>query len=274
MNTSKNRVNGIPAGFDIEKYEPCIKFDAVDWAIHFTDRYLIQHAYSLGEYFYGETRASMERRLAEPILPRRVISDGEGLMNNVSAKQVKDQSAFGYFAGSMCLTDDRYEEYSEMFRLASLDTPDADGVVALRDLMDLPAWRMHQNSGVSFEGQVTVDVDLHSSDEKLVSDFRLWLKETREKVGIRGTPRKFGETDFSHWARMRVLAYFDIAMWAKANSVKITYQALGNALFPNEYDIGLGERVRKVLIPLAEFAVAVSTVEALQSQVMADRSTN
>ncbi len=60
----------------------------------------------------------------------------------------------------------------------------------------------------------------------------------------------------------------DLSFWADINGYRLTNQVLGIALFPDEYNVGLADRIRKVVAPLALAASSPAYVEALQSQAL------
>ena len=64
---------------------------------------------------------------------------------------------------------------------------------------------------------------------------------------------------------MMILPYLDLTLWAQAHGVEITQHAIGSALFPDEYDVNLAERIRKVTKPRALKVSTESYVRALLS---------
>jgi hypothetical protein len=68
------------------------------------------------------------------------------------------------------------------------------------------------------------------------------------------------------WAKMRVLAYIDLTLWLMASEKQATQGVVGRTLFPDEFEIGLAERVRKVVSDYARTLMTPNVVRAMQSQ--------
>jgi hypothetical protein len=94
-----------------------------------------------------------------------------------------------------------------------------------------------------------VFVDLEATDEQLISDFREWLRNKRIQKRM-VVPKRFSEQDASEWHKYKVLLFIDLDMFCYVTHSKISHSTLGALLFPDEYEVDLGERVRKVVRPL------------------------
>ncbi|MDF0500850.1 DUF6387 family protein [Burkholderia cenocepacia] len=274
MPAAQGKVGELPAEFDIENYDACFRFDATHWALNLNARYVDIFLRSRGFDVESESFLAVKEHrypslyfnLANPIIPRRIIEPGEEV---VYPSHILDVSAYEVLDGYSGL-DGRYNKY---FRLKeAAERSDDEGTAARQKLLNMAAWEMHADCGSTVPSTLRVSVDLNSSDEKLVSDFRAWLAETRRRTGITVKKRRFGDSDFYNWAEKRILAYLDLKIWQEKNNVRLTNHVIGTALFPHEFDVALSERVRKVIAPLAEFAVAGSTITALYSQVMSEQT--
>ncbi|MCA8147962.1 DUF6387 family protein [Burkholderia vietnamiensis] len=273
MPAAQGKVGELPAEFDVKNYDACLKFDATDWALNLNARYVDLFLRSKGidvdSDIFLSLKASRYQSLAfsleNPIVPRRIIKRGE---ESVGPSHISDVSAYEVLDGYSGL-DGRYNEY---FRLKeAAERSDENGSAAYHKLRNKAAWEMHVDCGARVPSTVKIHVDLESSDEKLVSDFRAWLAETRRRTGITVKRRRFSDSDFYDWAEKRILAYLDLKIWQEKNHIRLTNHLVGVALFPDEFDVALSERVRKVVAPLAEFAIAQSTITALYSQVMSEQ---
>jgi hypothetical protein len=94
-------------------------------------------------------------------------------------------------------------------------------------------------------------VDLWNSDEKLIEDFKAWIKVEKakrhidfieDKKGGSKIPdkiRKHAPTpvDLKQWTENKVLPYLDLVIWAKVNQLKITNEMLAGALFSMNLDV-------------------------------------
>lgn len=273
MPAAQGKVGELPAEFDIKNYEACFKFDATDWALNLNARYVDVFLRSRGINVDGDIflnlKASRYPSLAfsleSPVVPRRTIKHGE---ETVGSSHIFDVSAFEVL-DRHCGLDGKYEKYFQLKDVA--ERSGEEGNAAYQKLRNTAAWEMHADCGAKVPSTVKVHVDLNSSDEKLVSDFRAWLADTRRRTGITVKKRRFSDSDFYDWAEKRILAYLDLKIWQEKNHIRLTNHLVGMALFPDEFDVALSERVRKVVAPLAEFAIAQSTITALYSQVMSEQ---
>ncbi len=68
------------------------------------------------------------------------------------------------------------------------------------------------------------------------------------------------------WAKFQILPFVDLSNWAKLEDVKIPDPVMGAALFPNEYDVSLSERIAKVVRPKAKWLTRQSVVSAIEAQ--------
>ena len=129
----------------------------------------------------------------------------------------------------------------------------------------------HMQEGESYAehtgGFTFAQIDIVASDEQLIEDFKQWLKDTRSLVKIEARPKTFTETDAENWHKKRILPYIDLTIWAKLKGISITHQEIGIVLFPDEYNVALGERVRRTVKPLVDMLMRPSTLCAIASQV-------
>lgn len=115
-----------------------------------------------------------------------------------------------------------------------------------------------------------VEVDLNSSLELAVEDFRRWLLRKMENHDHALLKKRFNRSDFSSWHRYRVLPYIDLACWAHLNNKRIPHWALAAALFP-QWEGDTVEVIRKTTKKLAETTFTFRTVEVLIRQVHAEK---
>jgi hypothetical protein len=86
----------------------------------------------------------------------------------------------------------------------------------------------------------------------------------------RSTKGKITKDDLANWHRYAVLPYFDLTNWAASQGAEISQPVLGRALFPDEYDVDLTERIRKVVSPYAQRIGNSAFSNALMMQALAD----
>jgi hypothetical protein len=269
------QLSDLPKFFDLKKYEACATFGAAEWHNNLMHRTLRRGmATDHRAHYLEELRRGADYFLNAPIAPPRELRDGDGYSKNVFRSQVRDQTAFELLVGHSFVggDDDRARDYRDAFAIMDREmhgeTKYDQAAARAYETLDVPAWKMLNDVGISTSGEVLVSVDLFASEEKLVDDFRSWLRVTRQALNVPSIQRRFARADFERWHQNRILAYLDLSFWADINGHKMTNQILGVALFPEEYNIGLADRVRKVVAPIALAAASPVYVEALLSQAL------
>jgi hypothetical protein len=112
-----------------------------------------------------------------------------------------------------------------------------------------------------------VCVDLLASDEQLHADFAYWLA-TKRGMGKYKTPKKdITDSDMHEWCFYKPLALIDLDLFSIIAERKISNATVGALLFPNQYDVDLAERVRKVVRPIASKLMSSDFLSAIDEQV-------
>ena len=78
--------------------------------------------------------------------------------------------------------------------------------------------------------------------------------------------RKFSKVDFARWSANAVLPYIDLEIWSKYEGGSIPSHVMADAIFPDEIDIDVSEKIRKVTKPSAKKLLNYSTIEMLKRQ--------
>ena len=110
-----------------------------------------------------------------------------------------------------------------------------------------------------------VGVNLGAPDALIIENFRTWLSVARQAYSIEGK-NQFTDSDMEDWAKFQVLPYLDLTLWALIENRRIPNAVMGNALFPDEVDVDLPERVRKVVRRKAEWLIRPAVIHALVMQ--------
>jgi hypothetical protein len=97
----------------------------------------------------------------------------------------------------------------------------------------------------------SLEVDLWASDEQIKKDFSLWLTAKRNEIAEAPTFNDFSSGVFRNWCKHRVLGFIDLELYAVYHDLILPNHLIGKLLFPDEFGIDTGERVRKVVRPLA-----------------------
>ncbi len=205
MNTSAAlQPSDLPKSFDLKKYEACATFSAAEWYNNLKVRGLQRStATDHREYFLDGLRGGADHILMYPILAPRELKEGDGgYLKTVSRSQVRDQTAFELLTGNWVIDDygDSAHQYRDAFAIVDRETYGEakydDAATRAYDALEVPAWKMLNDVGIGIFGSVAVNVDLFASEEKLVDDFRAWLRVTREALNIPTIQRRFARTDF------------------------------------------------------------------------------
>lgn len=265
-----NRVVDLPAQFNLQHYAPIHDFSIAEWVCNLEARSLRQFMWSMGDYYADELKRTAVYLLDNPIFrPAAGWKDAPGLSKHVHRQQVRDVSVFDALAGNYYFNpgETRMTKYAEAFR--TLDGPGAPSEAG-RELFDIPMWRALHESGINDDREVAVKVNLNASDEHLVADFKTWLAETRKARGLTVQRQRVKTAELQDWARFRILPYLDLQFWARTHGFQITHQVMGLALFPNEFEVALADRIRKVVAPLADRIVTEEFCTLLRAQALSE----
>lgn len=114
---------------------------------------------------------------------------------------------------------------------------------------------LHSNNTVD-KSKAHVVINLLASDDQIKKDFSHWLTNYREILDIFNheemyspyTKQKlFSKSHIDHWVEFSVIPYIDLILIAKIErKKKPTFHKMGCLLFPFEFEIDLGGRVRQV----------------------------
>ena len=110
---------------------------------------------------------------------------------------------------------------------------------------------MNKNPIGEFFGRLTVNIELHATDEQIKFEFSQWL-ESHRKTTIQAQKKLITKKDFDYWNQYGVIPYLDLMLLAKIEGKKITQHKLAKLLFPNEYDIDITGRIRETTKPEAD----------------------
>jgi len=97
--------------------------------------------------------------------------------------------------------------------------------------------------------QTAVIVNLDLPDSVLLESFKQWLVMARSETHTTKISKQYRKPDFESWARMGVLPWFDLTIWAKESGTSIPNRVMADAIFSRGE--GGEEAVRKTTEPLA-----------------------
>lgn len=113
--------------------------------------------------------------------------------------------------------------------------------------------------------QALLGVNLLLPDRELVEQFKAYLPVLRKECDAAFFTEKWHQPDFVEWARLGVLPYLDLIIWAQEEDRNITYKVLEEAIFPRSE--GSEDRVRKTTAPKAEQLISKESLAFLRAQI-------
>jgi hypothetical protein len=217
-----SKTSNCPDWFNISNYDPCEKFSRAAWFMAF---YCRKQKKSLGNIIRRSSRDFMENMVAE------YASEHHDKGQRISNATLGDITAM----------------------LLELSTEQPKVKSFLQDeLENGNDWTIYE-AGHRDEFNLTISeelvhVDLNATDDVLKEEFDHWLRQKRETQGNPSArKRMYSESDFADWHKHKLLAYIDLTDYCVISGQELTNKQKGDLLFPNEYDIDIAERVRKVV---------------------------
>lgn len=115
--------------------------------------------------------------------------------------------------------------------------------------------------------QAFISIDLSASNEQILDSFSHWLNDQRKsEPKIRS--HRITQKDLDDWRTAKIIPYFDLINLAKIDGIRISNHKIGDLLFPDEVDVDVAERVRKVTQPKADKVFHHDTVGIMAAQVL------
>lgn len=259
-------VADLPKEFSLSKYAEAATFGIGDWLVNLEIRSFCGH--TLRTPRSAHTSKEFTRRLLDrPLFPVFAAQDQSDRCRKYPSNVVDFTVADYFFGGVVHAGQGDYREAFE--RLVSRGQPSEED----RRLLYQPMWEMYKSGGFDSESFVAVNVDIYGNEEKIISDFTDWLRRTRSVLWSESLKKPIQNSDLSGWFRFGVLPYWDLTMWAKAHEVEISQQVMGVALFPDEVEVNVAERVRRVVIPMARPLITEEFTDAFRNQAIAQMLT-
>ena len=273
-------LSDLPASFEIEKYDACANFTAVDWYLNLVPRAIrLTFSASNVNTELGRYQAGAIHSLDYPIVRRRMVTPEDGYSGTLERSSVRDQTAYELVSGHSALDDDtgKYRNAHEFLERNGRATPlDADWEQArdftafeiAYDTLNVPAWKMLKDLNFPQSREAMARVDLSATNEKILADFKAWLLSTRVASQAPVRKNQFTPSIFRRWHVERILAYMDLRYWAQTHGLTITSAVIGNALFPNERNTSsyLPGRIERTVDKSA--SEACRSVDALLAQAL------
>jgi hypothetical protein len=134
-------------------------------------------------------------------------------------------------------------------------------------VFDLSVNEIQREREVYADSTQLVYVDLYASDEQLLADFQNWLNAKRDLLKMRVPKKNISDIEMKEWHRYRALALIDLDIFCVLTRTTISNATIGSLLFPDEYDVDLSERMRKVVRPMASRLMRSDLLSAMDDQV-------
>lgn len=280
------KLTKIPSEFSLAKYNAVANFGCEEWFVNLEKRHELLASFNLCSLATkhgladSTIRTFLHKRilklLENPIIP---VEDSGGLLYLSSDDAVISLKNKDFFEMLMCVHFHDESDYQNVVQLISTHCkPEGVELTIDSNLIHKRFW----NEDISPELMAFAKVDLYASDDKLIEDFKAWIKTEKEKRLI-GVINKNGELDipqkiyrnsvsessFKEWSKHKVLPYLDLTIWAKVNDLNLIDGMLGEALFPSliKANIDTTDKLRHSTKSKADFLMDVSTLKILASQV-------
>lgn len=282
--------------FNIDNYNSAKNFKARHWLLEIEKRFSLQHHY-LHE---DEALISSDRSSEFYLILNRIKT--EGLVNkknnekvlqtdknknlDYSNKFVVDLSTLEAFS-FLCDSDKKNEFESDYKMLTSMDFTQVgiskrhdiyikyNKPISLEEIESSERFyesNDHLNDFYSDLGVRYLKINLNSSDEMLIAEFKNWLQTQRNSYEIKYPEKEIKDSIFLDWHKNKLLAYWDIVFIAKYEKIDITNDFIGQLLFPDEIEVTLSERVRKVIKPKVDRLFTEQTYNLLKTRVEAEEN--
>ncbi|MFJ1214517.1 DUF6387 family protein [Burkholderia pyrrocinia] len=286
MKVKRAQYSDLPSGLDVEKYDVCFQWKLGDWVANIFHRLIRQS--SIDDNLSDSAYIAMMQEATDEVFDSPELNYGHSEEGAIDAdpssppavgQRVRDMSVLDVLRLRDYFDDAVFSKYTTAYSHAveaidvftGRENPDAsDSAFEAATLVsDTPEWVMTKEclgEDFRFSPFAVASVDLEAPDDELVEHFLAWVASARANRGIEPLARSFTKADLQLWSEMRVLTYIDLTLWAKARNLRISATVMGRALFPSEFDVGLEDRVRKVVAREATRLMSMTTLRLMQSQ--------
>ncbi|WP_257835073.1 DUF6387 family protein [Burkholderia glumae] len=280
MNNQKKILATVPDWFDLKKYDCVASLDIWGWHWNITHRLRLQHQlrFKVPEDFPFQVsqecrdeeldyaRQSIRRHLEYPVARR---NEPHSLDETSPREAVNDERVMDalYHAESI-LEDETYARAFEAHKFAMSTTEEWASKEAYKKSKPIED-SINEILAKKFPSSaryVYAEVDIGAPIEKLLESFEKWVRNVKQSRNqIFSKKKQFGESDFSKWERYRLLAYFDLALWAEMEGHHFSHDLYVKCLFPERSGDTLSF-FRRTVKGEAESVFTWECSEALQAQ--------
>jgi len=273
-------LNNKLAWFDLNKYENCKSLDAAGWALEIRNRLAIElcmlphnsHAEDSALDLIGDIKkygliSSRPLSTEDKISNFWQLQKSKRFIENLTlldvlrfTKEYEGKEEFELDSKVMDELDFSIEARNKSNNLIKkYSTPLTEEIIKWYGRLD--------DSSPSDLGDRYLKIDINAPAEMLLKEFENWLYEQKNNYELNFPDKNFKESHFADWTKNKLLQYWDISNLAKYDKVNVTNDVIGRLLFPDEYDVTISERVRKVIKPKAFKLFKYEIAESLIAQV-------
>lgn len=239
------RKKDFPEWFDLQEYQSCNSFIAIDWMVVLKNRYYILECIDHGNI--DDAWRFAEKAWKDPA-------------NSFHIDWDKPESP----VKSMTFSDLAFQRTSAM--LLAFAAPEeaekwvnAFNAIGSERWLHSPYYKEPIDSGFGTSRSLTVN--LNASDSVLMDSFSAWLKDARLQ-GNAGSKRELPA--YRSWVRYGLLPYLDLFIWTKLTGNEIPYQVMSDAVGYGKGGDSFRKTVPKLLIELPQLIAeleALATIE-------------
>lgn len=250
--------------FRLEKYKPIASYSRSDWVNALNVRYEAFVRFA-DDTFILSDQAALEL-LADPLGPRGQKPSTVEIVHDEDYQE-----------------DGPIEDLRIVDLIGTLKSSDASKIVS--DLNTFASWEAGprtkgppdmKSATRTYRSWIDSDaespalpiwVDLNADDELLMRKFRDWISAARTQFGPGHRAISWSDRSMQSWVDFQVLPFIDLNIFCSRVKGQLTQRLAGSLLFPDEVDVDLTERIRKVVVPLAERLLADDFLSALARHV-------
>ncbi|MEQ1666313.1 MAG: DUF6387 family protein [Bdellovibrionales bacterium] len=286
----------IPSWFKLDNYRDSFNFTAKDWLEEISVRQnksaIFMNPDNYSEILLNPDDSSKEVEAAiqffddikkQPLLSCRydvrypeleeILGDLKITENEYKYKFVSIHDLSEYDAYKFLFNSNKKTEIEKDFSaLSSVHVNREDWVNAIKHHFEI---ERKYNQPIAnhdmFGSSKFLEIDLGSSDEQILNEFKNWLVDTRSSSD-KFIKRQLSSKDFQDWSESQLLPYWDLTTIAAIESATIPYHVIGNALFPAEFGVDLTERIRKITRKKCKFIFSAEVFGALIAQAASEES--
>ena len=253
--------------FDLRKYDKLNEIDLFDWYEQIKIRtYLLEYANRLNTYIDEHEQAYIDGLLnlikINPIFVTLRPNDSHKYFFGTYPRgyvSVDDTRAYEFY---YVIDDDRFNNiWNSCREMGCFDVAEEHVSIA-----NTPMSEVYDSIGTFYDGIKYITVDLRSSDEQVIGDFKKWLSKKREVADLKPTKNNFTELNINCWVKDRLLPYIDLFIINEFENLGLTQVAIANLVHSDDVNVDAVDRTRRTTKPKAIKLFTNNVVQQLKIQ--------